>query len=74
MTDKERQRLRNEASELQERYQLALTGGDRVEMEDIRARHEEIKRAFDPKGLLNPGTKLARYPARSPGATPGTTS
>jgi glycolate oxidase len=22
--------------------------------------HEEIKRAFDPKGLLNPGTKLAR--------------
>jgi FAD/FMN-containing dehydrogenase len=28
--------------------------------------HEEVKRAFDPKGLLNPGTKLARYPARSP--------
>jgi FAD/FMN-containing dehydrogenase len=28
--------------------------------------HEEIKRVFDPKGLLNPGTKLARYPARSP--------
>ena len=28
--------------------------------------HEDIKRAFDPKGLLNPGTKLARYPARSP--------
>jgi FAD/FMN-containing dehydrogenase len=27
--------------------------------------HEEIKRAFDPKGLLNPGTKLARYPAPS---------
>lgn len=25
--------------------------------------HEEIKRAFDPKGLLNPYTKLARYPA-----------
>jgi glycolate oxidase subunit GlcD len=25
--------------------------------------HEEIKRAFDPKGLLNPGKKLARYPA-----------
>jgi glycolate oxidase subunit GlcD len=31
--------------------------------------HEEIKRAFDPKGLLNPGTKLARYPARSPGTS-----
>jgi glycolate oxidase subunit GlcD len=28
--------------------------------------HEQIKRVFDPKGLLNPGTKLARYPARSP--------
>jgi len=28
--------------------------------------HEEIKRAFDPKGLLNPGKKLARYSARSP--------
>jgi glycolate oxidase subunit GlcD len=28
--------------------------------------HEQVKRAFDPKGLLNPGTKLARYPARSP--------
>jgi len=28
--------------------------------------HEQIKLAFDPKGLLNPGTKLARYPARSP--------
>ena len=28
--------------------------------------HEQIKRAFDPKGLLNPETKLARYPARSP--------
>jgi FAD/FMN-containing dehydrogenase len=25
--------------------------------------HEEVKRAFDPKGLLNPGKKLARYPA-----------
>ena len=24
------------------------------------ALHEEIKRAFDPKGLLNPGKKLAR--------------
>jgi len=28
--------------------------------------HEQIKGAFDPKGLLNPGKKLARYPARSP--------
>jgi len=28
--------------------------------------HEQIKLAFDPKGLLNPGKKLARYPARSP--------
>ena len=27
--------------------------------------HEEIKRAFDPKGLLNPGKKLARDPAVS---------
>jgi hypothetical protein len=26
------------------------------------ALHEQIKRAFDPKGLLNPGKKLARYP------------
>ncbi|HEV7527534.1 MAG TPA: FAD-linked oxidase C-terminal domain-containing protein [Solirubrobacteraceae bacterium] len=26
--------------------------------------HEEIKRAFDPKGLLNPGKKLARPPAQ----------
>ena len=24
--------------------------------------HEQIKRAFDPKNLLNPGKKLARYP------------
>jgi glycolate oxidase subunit GlcD len=31
--------------------------------------HEQIKRAFDPKGLLNPGAKLARYPARSPGTS-----
>jgi len=31
--------------------------------------HEQIKRAFDPKGLLNPETKLARYPARSPGTS-----
>ncbi|HSZ06058.1 MAG TPA: FAD-binding oxidoreductase [Solirubrobacteraceae bacterium] len=29
--------------------------------------HERIKRVFDPKGLLNPGKKLARYPARSLG-------
>jgi FAD/FMN-containing dehydrogenase len=28
--------------------------------------HEQIKRLFDPKGLINPGAKLARYPARSP--------
>ncbi|HEY4428080.1 MAG TPA: FAD-linked oxidase C-terminal domain-containing protein [Solirubrobacteraceae bacterium] len=28
--------------------------------------HEQIKRVFDPKGLFNPGKKLARYPARSP--------
>ncbi len=27
--------------------------------------HEQIKRAFDPKGLLNPGKKLARDPARA---------
>jgi glycolate oxidase subunit GlcD len=26
--------------------------------------HEQIKRIFDPKGLLNPGKKLARDPAR----------
>jgi FAD/FMN-containing dehydrogenase len=29
--------------------------------------HEQIKRAFDPKDLLNPGKKLARYPAGSQG-------
>jgi glycolate oxidase subunit GlcD len=29
--------------------------------------HEQMKRAFDPKDLLNPGKKLARYPAGSPG-------
>jgi glycolate oxidase len=27
--------------------------------------HEEIKRTFDPKGLLNPGKKLARPASRS---------
>jgi glycolate oxidase subunit GlcD len=27
--------------------------------------HEQIKRAFDPKGLLNPGKKLARVQARA---------
>jgi glycolate oxidase subunit GlcD len=32
--------------------------------------HEQIKRVFDPKGLLNPGTKLASYPGRSPGTPP----
>jgi FAD/FMN-containing dehydrogenase len=26
------------------------------------ALHEQIKRAFDPKGLMNPGKKLARVP------------
>ncbi|HEY2766920.1 MAG TPA: FAD-linked oxidase C-terminal domain-containing protein [Solirubrobacteraceae bacterium] len=26
--------------------------------------HEQVKRAFDPKGLLNPGKKLAREPVR----------
>jgi FAD/FMN-containing dehydrogenase len=28
--------------------------------------HERIKQAFDPKGLMNPGKKLARHPAGSP--------
>ncbi len=44
----------------------------RVELQwDARALelHEQIKRAFDPKGLLNPGKKLARYPARSRGTS-----
>jgi glycolate oxidase subunit GlcD len=40
--------------------------------------HEQIKHVFDPKGLLNPGKKLARYPARSldtaPGIGPGGTT
>jgi glycolate dehydrogenase FAD-linked subunit len=36
--------------------------------------HEQIKLAFDPKGLLNPETKLARYPARSPRTTPGSST
>jgi glycolate oxidase subunit GlcD len=36
--------------------------------------HEQIKHAFDPKGLLNPETKLARYPARSPGTKSGTST
>ncbi len=31
--------------------------------------HEAIKRTFDPKGLLNPGKKLARYSAASPMTT-----
>jgi glycolate oxidase subunit GlcD len=33
--------------------------------------HEAIKRTFDPKGLFNPGTKLARYAAPSPLRTHG---
>jgi FAD/FMN-containing dehydrogenase len=31
--------------------------------------HEQVKHAFDPKGLLNPGKKLAVYPARSLGTS-----
>ena len=31
--------------------------------------HEQIKRAFDPKGLLNPGKKLARRAVRSRGGS-----
>ncbi len=34
--------------------------------------HDQIKRAFDPKGLLNPGKKLARAPASGPVAAPRT--
>ena len=40
--------------------------------EATRSLHEEIKRAFDPKGLLNPGKKAARIPSpgtRSEGPT-----
>ena len=44
------------------RGRLSLQWGEKaLEM------HEQIKRVFDPKGLLNPGKKLARYPARSLG-------
>jgi glycolate oxidase len=34
--------------------------------------HRRVKHAFDPKNLLNPGKKLALYPARSPGTTSAT--
>jgi FAD/FMN-containing dehydrogenase len=46
----------------------ALKGGRLESQWDPRTvqLHEQIKRAFDPKGLLNPGKKLARYSARSP--------
>jgi glycolate oxidase subunit GlcD len=45
-----------------------LKGGRLESQWDPRAvaLHEQIKRAFDPKALLNPGKKLARYSARSP--------
>lgn len=33
--------------------------------------HEAVKRAFDPKGLLNPGKKLARLPGELPEPAPG---
>ena len=33
--------------------------------------HEAIKRAFDPKGLLNPGKKLASRPDSRPALSPG---
>ena len=36
--------------------------------------HEAIKRMFDPKGLLNPGKKLARYSARADDNVPKGTS
>ena len=42
-----------------------LKRGRLAEQWDARAieLHERIKQAFDPKGLLNPGKKLARMPA-----------
>jgi glycolate dehydrogenase FAD-linked subunit len=42
-----------------------LKRGRLAEQWDARAieLHEQIKQAFDPKGLLNPGKKLARMPA-----------
>jgi glycolate oxidase subunit GlcD len=46
----------------------ALKGGQLARQWPPRALglHEEIKRVFDPKGLLNPGKKLARAPAQQP--------